>query len=337
MTNPTDGRTVDAASMSVLLDSSTNTVTPIAMQTANLSGINEEGPDGFLSTLSPTSDIVIGSAILLSSRFIDKKNTIIAMVCIWTYSLLWALPPLIGWNRYVPEPCGIFCTLDWILREYEGLTYTVSLFIFIFFIPFSVILLCYCAIVHTTNAQRKAVEMSSKKSFIVRYNMQKRLTKVAIAMTSAFLLSWSPYAALSLWAVVIGGQPPISVEAMTAPSVFAKFSTIYNPILIVVFNAAFRENLRAFFSGKIGLPRVRSGKTTTGSTGIQEEGRSLAVSDRRKRTSDVVSDAVASSLGTDTPVKKEKPVASYSRLSEREEDFEMEVLNEPPDSEECEQ
>ncbi len=62
------------------------------------------------------------------------------------YALLWAVAPLLGWNEYVPEATGTYCSIDWLSRRTSDKTYTTLIFLFAFVIPVFVIIYCYTAV-----------------------------------------------------------------------------------------------------------------------------------------------------------------------------------------------
>lgn len=59
-----------------------------------------------------------------------------------------------------------------------------------------------------------------------------------------FWVAWSPYAIICLWSV-FGDPAEIPLWAATAPALFAKSSTFYNPVIYVATNKQFRKS---FFS-----------------------------------------------------------------------------------------
>nr|XP_020479762.1 opsin-3-like isoform X2 [Monopterus albus] len=68
----------------------------------------------------------------------------------WVYSLVWTLPPLLGWSHYGPEGPGTTCSVDWTSKTANNISYIICLFVFCLAVPFLVIVFCYgkllCAI-----------------------------------------------------------------------------------------------------------------------------------------------------------------------------------------------
>lgn len=59
------------------------------------------------------------------------------------YSVVWTVPPLLGWSRYGPEGPGTTCSVDWKTQTLNNVSYIVCLFVFCLLLPFCVILHSY--------------------------------------------------------------------------------------------------------------------------------------------------------------------------------------------------
>lgn len=93
-----------------------------------------------------------------------------------------------------------------------------------------------------------------------RRKYQNKSILMTAVTIGAFLLSWSPYALVSLTATVKGHHVMTSGES-EIPELMAKASVIYNPIIYTFINDKFRHTLWGILSGNRGivLPRGRSG------------------------------------------------------------------------------
>lgn len=58
---------------------------------------------------------------------------------------------------------------------------------------------------------------------------------MVIVMVLGFLVCYLPYASFALWVVNNRGQP-FDLRLATIPSCFSKASTVYNPVIYVLFN-----------------------------------------------------------------------------------------------------
>lgn len=61
----------------------------------------------------------------------------------WLYSLLWTLPPFLGWSSYGPEGPGTTCSVQWQLRSPTSISYVLCLFIFCLLLPLLLMVYSY--------------------------------------------------------------------------------------------------------------------------------------------------------------------------------------------------
>ncbi|XP_022099222.1 pinopsin-like [Acanthaster planci] len=119
---------------------------------------------GFVCTLSGCAQIVGIAAISLQRFFFVVKPFVArrlttrgALVCvgfIWAYSLVAALPPALGWNEFVPEGLGTFCSVNW---QTGSRSYTFFIFFMILVLPLSVIVFSYTKILVTVKKDEALV------------------------------------------------------------------------------------------------------------------------------------------------------------------------------------
>ena len=85
----------------------------------------------------------------IKRRFFERHPSLAVGSC-WLYGLIFALPPLFNWNKYVPEGVGFHCGLDWFDRSSSSQLYFVLAFTFVYFIPLIVLIVVntyvYCVI-----------------------------------------------------------------------------------------------------------------------------------------------------------------------------------------------
>lgn len=78
------------------------------------------------------------------------KSTLCRSSCIiagiWIYSTGLMVPPLLGWNRYVPGAARFSCCPDWSSRDITDILYNVFLICMGFVIPLTVIVFCFYTI-----------------------------------------------------------------------------------------------------------------------------------------------------------------------------------------------
>lgn len=66
--------------------------------------------------------------------------------------------------------------------------------------------------------------------------------QLSVAVCIGFLTAWSPYAIVSMWAA-FGNPANVPPMAFAWAAIFAKSSTLYNPIVYLVFKPNFRKSL----------------------------------------------------------------------------------------------
>ncbi|CAF1138103.1 unnamed protein product [Rotaria sordida] len=81
--------------------------------------------------------------------FIGQHSYWTIIIC-WLFGLIFALPPLFNWNKYIPEGIGFHCGLNWFDRSFSSRIYFILAFTFIYFIPLILLLIIniyiYCKI-----------------------------------------------------------------------------------------------------------------------------------------------------------------------------------------------
>ncbi|XP_063068624.1 opsin 4xa [Engraulis encrasicolus] len=178
----------------------------------------------------------------------SKRRTLLIILVVWLYSLAWSLAPLLGWSSYIPEGLMTSCTWDYVTSTPSNKSYTLMLCCFVFFIPLAIILYCYLFMflaIRSTARDLERLGSHSRKSALDQQQSIKtewKLAKVAFVVIIVFVLSWSPYACVTLiaWAGHSNLLTPIS---KTVPAVIAKASAIYNPFIYAIINSKYRNTL----------------------------------------------------------------------------------------------
>ncbi|XP_022246356.1 rhodopsin-like, partial [Limulus polyphemus] len=188
---------------------------------------------GTLTAIS-TERYIIMSRPYGSSKM-SPRRSIFIVICTWLYSLSLCLPPFFGWSRYVLEPPGISCSVDWMTETKNNKSYIIYLFIAGFFLPVFVMVFCYSQIIRMV---QKVPKMTDKRSHAVK--AQQRLTLMVAAMVTCALTAWTPYAVVSL-IVALGYSQLIGPLSAVSPAIFAKSCVVYNPIVYFFLNPQIQE------------------------------------------------------------------------------------------------
>ncbi|KAG8014193.1 Opsin-5 [Nibea albiflora] len=163
----------------------------------------------------------------------------------WVYALLFACSPLVHWGEYGPEPYGTACCIDWRQsnQHITARSYIVALFTFCYILPCCVIVASYTGILVKVHASRRNMDQHATRRTHMS-SIQKIIVKLSVAVCIGFLAAWSPYAVVSMWAAFghIENIPPL---AFAMPAMFAKSSTIYNPVIYLMLRPSFRKVMRS--------------------------------------------------------------------------------------------
>ncbi|MED6247816.1 Melanopsin-A [Ataeniobius toweri] len=178
----------------------------------------------------------------------SKRRTIFAIFLTWFYSLAWSLAPLVGWSSYIPEGLMTSCTWDYVTYTAANRSYTMMLCCFVFFIPLGIILYCYLRMflsIRKTSREVERLGTQVRKTTLIQQKSIRsewKLAKIAFVVIVVYVLSWSPYACVTLisWA---GHANILSPYSKAVPAVIAKASTIYNPIIYAIIHNKYRMTL----------------------------------------------------------------------------------------------
>ncbi|XP_034732348.1 opsin 7, group member b [Etheostoma cragini] len=161
----------------------------------------------------------------------------------WCYSGIFAVGPLSGWGDYGPEPYGTACCINWHSpsQDSAAMSYILCLFFFCYIVPCTVIFLSYTFILLTVQGSQQAVQQHMSPQNKIP-NAQAFIIKISVAVCIGFLTAWSPYAIVAMWAA-FGNPTTVPPMAFALAAIFAKSSTLYNPIIYLVFKPNFRKSL----------------------------------------------------------------------------------------------
>uniref|UniRef100_UPI0037E7EEFA opsin 7, group member b n=1 Tax=Semicossyphus pulcher TaxID=241346 RepID=UPI0037E7EEFA len=162
---------------------------------------------------------------------------------VWCYAGVFAVGPLSGWGEYGAEPYGTACCINWHApsQNSAAMSYIICLFFFCYIVPCTVIFLSYTYILLTVRGSRQAVQQHMSPQNKIT-NAHSLIIKLSVAVCIGFLTAWSPYAIVSMWAA-FGNPATVPPMAFAVAAIFAKSSTLYNPIVYLVFKPNFRKSL----------------------------------------------------------------------------------------------
>eukprot|EP00058_Branchiostoma_floridae_P016218 XP_002601706.1 hypothetical protein BRAFLDRAFT_215180 [Branchiostoma floridae] len=150
--------------------------------------------------------------------------TAFSLIGVWVYSLLWTVPPLVGWSSYTYELFGTSCSIKWTVENTSEMSYVVGSCLFCYLLHLLLLGFFYykhgiLGIFHyTVNDHDKFIgnDFFSQMCFL---------------MVILFMVAWTPYTVSSFWSVLVEEIP---LAAATYPTMFAKSSCVFNPIIYAI-------------------------------------------------------------------------------------------------------
>lgn len=100
---------------------------------------------GTLTAIAIERYIIISRS--LHGQTLTHTASFFIIFLIWMYSLIQAVPPLLGWNRYIVEHPGIACSLDWQTPDYYHSTFIAYIFIIGYILPVLIMSYCYIKVI----------------------------------------------------------------------------------------------------------------------------------------------------------------------------------------------
>nr|BAX02590.1 melanopsin [Trichiurus lepturus] len=211
------------------------------------------GITSMINLLAITIDrYVVITKPLQAIHWSSKRRTKMAILMVWLYSFAWSVAPLLGWSSYIPEGLMTSCTWDYVTYTKSNRSYTMMLCCFVFFIPLGIIFYCYIVMflaIRKTSREVQRLGTQVRKSTLIQQKSIRsewKLAKIAFVVIVVYVLSWSPYACVTLisWA---GHANILSPYSKSVPAIIAKASTIYNPFIYAIIHNKYRMTLAEKF------------------------------------------------------------------------------------------
>lgn len=182
----------------------------------------------------------------------SNRTVLVAIVFIWVYSFMWAICPLIGWGSFILEGSMTSCTFDFFSRDVNTKSYVASILVFCFTVQLFLIICSYVRIYLKVLQHEKEIvncyvdgndtlkiQNRKVKKF---HSVHVKTAKISLVIISIFCLSWTPYAVIAIIGN-FGDASVITPLASTIPGVFAKLSTVLNPMIYALLHPKFRNKL----------------------------------------------------------------------------------------------
>ncbi|XDV35520.1 hypothetical protein PO909_005452 [Leuciscus waleckii] len=191
--------------------------------------------EGFFATLG--GQVSLWSLVVLAvERYIvvckpmgsfkfSSNHALAGIIFTWIMASSCAVPPLLGWSRYIPEGIQTSCGPDYYTLNplYNNESFLIYMFTCHFCIPVTTIFFTYGNLVCTVKAAAAQQQDSASTQ-----KAEKEVTRMVIMMVLGFLVAWVPYASFAGWIF------------LNIPSFFSKSSALFNPIIYVLLNKQVR-------------------------------------------------------------------------------------------------
>lgn len=182
----------------------------------------------------------------------------------------------------------ISCTFDYMSRDFSSRLIMLSMFIGGFLVPFFIIIFFYFLIWHLLRTDNslgnfyysssiskqasnphirsfmpaRQQEEENKSNYIVFVKKEVTVVKRIVLMILAFSVAWLPYTIFVMYGQ-FGNDPKryVTPYSTSLPAMFAKSSSIYNPIIYVLTNKECKSYFTKLFVSKFYPVSIRNSKS----------------------------------------------------------------------------
>lgn len=168
----------------------------------------------------------------------------------WIYALGCSLPPLFGWSSYKRlNDATLMCQVDLISEDKHMQSYLWFLLTACFAIPLIFIVIFSILLLRQTRIVRHEIATLGvdEKHLARRREGERKLAIITIIIVCVFVVAWAPYTACVF---VYSAKSRVSDQLLFYSAIFAKMSTIHNPIIYSIFNKKFQDRCRRIFCCK---------------------------------------------------------------------------------------
>ncbi|XP_076735913.1 parapinopsin isoform X1 [Maylandia zebra] len=184
-----------------------------------------------LISLSILSYDRYSTLMVYNKRSADYRKPLLAVGGSWLYSVIWTVPPLLGWSSYGLEGAGMSCSVSWTEESPRSHSYIICLFVFCLGLPVLIMVYCYSRLLYAVKQVGRIRRTAARRR-------EFHILFMVITTVVCYLICWMPYGIVAMMATF--GQPGlISPVASVIPSILAKTSTVINPVIYILMNKQF--------------------------------------------------------------------------------------------------
>ena len=201
------------------------------------------------------------------SQFITQRRSLIVIALVWSYCIVWALLPIMGWQDKSVEPIykGT-CPLHYAIF-YNILTSNMN-FVFPLLLTCVFYILIYLIARKHRNVNKRGGLPSTfrpTKEDNKMYSRNMKAAKTTAMFVVVIFLCWQPYTYLSITANLVGDtRDPYPSELFLVLLMFGYLNSALNPFLFAFrnkrFQSVYRKLLRSTTLGRFKFPRFQKRK-----------------------------------------------------------------------------
>ncbi|KAJ8317862.1 hypothetical protein KUTeg_002953 [Tegillarca granosa] len=212
-------------------------------------------------------------------EIVPRRTVAVAIGCIWMYSLIWSISPVLGWSRYHLEGVLTSCTFNFLSRDVITRSFIFSITIGEFVIPILIIIWAYANIIFSMVLRRKDLAISNSSDMAVslrlvrqRYRLKSEIKTscIMVGLVCLFVVSWLPYTMVA-FVGQYGNKTLITPYVSSIPGVIAKTSTVSNPLVYAIIHPKFKTKIKSLFNNTKGNHILLNKERKTVSTNGDKE------------------------------------------------------------------
>lgn len=159
-------------------------------------------------------------------------NKTIQILMVWMFSIAVMLPPSTGLTAMAIEGGGTNCAPDWRPATTGSLIYAFFLTICAFFVPIGMSIRHLYKIYHSLSKHTHMCKQRINVQAFIEYRTVSRIIGTAIFL---YIVTWTPYC-LGVLVSLFGANNLMAGELSLLPTIIAKSSAVYIPIVYITFN-----------------------------------------------------------------------------------------------------
>ncbi|XP_023335087.1 rhodopsin [Eurytemora carolleeae] len=182
-------------------------------------------------------------------------STCMTLVLIWVYTLAIALPPFLGFGEFGLNTLKVSCGVVWdfnINADHYKVEYMVYIYLLGFLIPLMIIFYCYTKIMKAVKSSGMNGLLENDAKRRAKRRRDRKITNMVAIMLAAYLITWFPYAIVSI-SEAAGYKPysSLTFAIYALPTMLAKVCVCLDPLIYFGFNPQFQDEVRKYWNKQV--------------------------------------------------------------------------------------